>query len=124
MALLTVPGRKSGILRTIPIAVLPHGDGWRLMAPYGVVDWVKNLRAAGTAVLTRRGREIVVAAEEMASEEAAPWLRDSFAMANRAARKVISPYFSVDAHAPLAAWIVEARDHPVFILRPVADQPI
>src|SRR5947208_4160563 len=56
MYLLTVRGRKSGLPRTTPIAVLEQ-DGQRyLMTPYGVVDWVRNLRAAGQATLTRGRR--------------------------------------------------------------------
>src|SRR3954452_16322768 len=55
-ALLTVPGRVSGLPRTTPVALTPHPGGWSLIAPYGVVDWVKNLRAAGRAEVRFRGR--------------------------------------------------------------------
>ncbi len=42
----TVPGRKSGVPRTTPVA-LGERDGRRwLVSPYGEVDWVRNLRAA------------------------------------------------------------------------------
>src|SRR5215469_5916789 len=62
MALLTVRGRKSGLPRTTPIAV-GEQDGQRwLIGAYGVVDWVRNLRAAGEAILTqgRRSEHIFV----------------------------------------------------------------
>ena len=75
MALLTVAGRKSGLPRTTPIAVLIDDTGWRVAAPYGVVDWVKNLRAAGRAEVFRRGRKTSVEAEELSAEQAAPVLR-------------------------------------------------
>jgi deazaflavin-dependent oxidoreductase (nitroreductase family) len=119
MALLTVAGRKSGLPRTTPIAVLIDDTGWRVAAPYGVVDWVKNLRAAGRAVVSRRGRTMTVEAEELSAEQAAPVLRESFRQAGPITRRVIGPYFNVTPEAPLTEWIVEAGQHPVFFLRPI-----
>jgi deazaflavin-dependent oxidoreductase (nitroreductase family) len=119
MALLTVAGRKSGLPRTTPIAVLIDDTGWRVAAPYGVVDWVKNLRAVGNAVVSRRGRKVTVEAEELSDVEAAPVLRESFRQAGPITRRVIGPYFKATPGAPLADWIVEARDHPVFLLKPI-----
>src|SRR5690348_14341562 len=56
MSLLTVRGRKSGLPHTVPV-LLVEQDGRRfLVAPYGVVQWVRNVRAAGTATLTRGRR--------------------------------------------------------------------
>ena len=119
MALLTVAGRKSGLPRTTPIAVLIDDSGWRVAAPYGVVDWVKNLRAAGRAVVFRRGRTTTVEAEELSAEQAAPVLRESLRHAGPITRRVIGPYFHVTPEAPLTDWIVEAGQHPVFLLRPI-----
>ena len=52
-SLLTVRGRKSGQPHTVPV-LLVEQDGKRwLVAPYGVVQWVRNIRVAGTATLTR-----------------------------------------------------------------------
>lgn len=119
MALLTVAGRKSGLPRTTPIAVLIDDTGWRVAAPYGVVDWVKNLRAAGQAVVSRRGRTTTVEAEELSAEQAAPVLRESFRQAGPITRRVIGPYFKAGPEDPLPDWIVEAGQHPVFLLRPI-----
>jgi hypothetical protein len=45
-SLLTVRGRKSGQPQTVPV-VLVEQEGKRfLVAPYGVVQWVRNIRAA------------------------------------------------------------------------------
>lgn len=45
--LMSVPGRKSGKMQTIPLYVLHHdGQRW-LVAGYAGSDWVKNVRAAG-----------------------------------------------------------------------------
>jgi deazaflavin-dependent oxidoreductase (nitroreductase family) len=47
MHLLTVRGRKSGLPRTTPVNLITHqGRRW-LVAPYGEVAWVRNVRAAG-----------------------------------------------------------------------------
>jgi hypothetical protein len=44
MTLLTVRGRKSGQSRTTPVALIERdGQRW-LVAPYGAVNWVRNLR--------------------------------------------------------------------------------
>jgi len=117
-ALLTVPGRKTGLPRTTPVAVVRSGESWQLMAPYGAVDWVKNLRAAGTATLTHRGRRTAVTAVELPPAQAAPVLRDNLSAAGPIVWRVLSRYFDVGRDAPLEAWRAEADRHPVFILRP------
>ena len=44
MTLLTVRGRKSGKIRTNPVTLIEL-DGYRLLiAPFGTVNWVRNLR--------------------------------------------------------------------------------
>ncbi|WP_031512227.1 nitroreductase family deazaflavin-dependent oxidoreductase [Streptomyces sp. NRRL F-5123] len=56
MQLLTVPGRRTGIPRTTPVApVTIHGATYICQA-YPRADWVQNARAAGRGTLTR-GRE-------------------------------------------------------------------
>lgn len=56
MQLLTLPGRRTGIPRTTPVApVTIHGATYICQA-YPHADWVKNARAAGRGTLTR-GRE-------------------------------------------------------------------
>ncbi len=55
VALLSVRGRTSGEWRSAPVAVLEH-DGHRyLVAAYGNTEWSRNLRAAGTGRVNRRG---------------------------------------------------------------------
>ena len=118
MALLTVTGRRSGLPRTTPVALAPHPRGWRLVAPFGVVDWVKNLRAAGTARITRSRRTVEVTAVELAPEEAAPLLRESLLEVGPITRSVVGGRFAVSPDAPLSDWMAEAPLHPVFILVP------
>jgi F420H(2)-dependent quinone reductase len=50
----TVAGRKSGRPVNIPLVVFRHAGDRYLVAPYGVVNWVRNLRAAeGRRTATR-----------------------------------------------------------------------
>ena len=123
MALLTVTGRRSGLPRTTPIALAPHPKGWRLVAPFGAVDWVRNLRAAGTAQITRTRRTVDVRAIELTPVEAAPLLRESLLEVGPITRSVVGGHFAVTLDAPLADWVTEAPLHPVFILEPILSQP-
>lgn len=67
--LLTVRGRKSGTPRTTPVAVVElDGRRW-IIGTFGEVNWVQNLRAAGEAVLSRRGRREQVRAVELSTEQ-------------------------------------------------------
>jgi deazaflavin-dependent oxidoreductase (nitroreductase family) len=122
IALLTVPGRVSGIPRTTPIALADHADGWTLIAPYGPVDWVKNLRAAGGGTVTVHGRRHQVVATELPAHEAGPVLNRTLRTTGGVARRTIGPYFRTPIDAPAAAWEAEAAGHPVFLLHEVAAQ--
>jgi deazaflavin-dependent oxidoreductase (nitroreductase family) len=74
--LLTVRGRTSGQPRTTPVAIIGH-DGRRwIWAPWGDVNWVRNLRAAGRATITVRRRAEAVGATELSAEERVAFFRD------------------------------------------------
>jgi deazaflavin-dependent oxidoreductase (nitroreductase family) len=62
--LVTIRGRKSGLPRTAALAVIEvSGRRW-VWAPWGEVNWVRNLRSAGRATITlRHGKEEVTATE-------------------------------------------------------------
>src|SRR6266540_4379734 len=75
MYLLTVRGRKSGQPRTIPIAIWEHNGKRYVGSVYGIVDWVRNLRAAREAILTRGRRCETVNVIELSQQEAALVLR-------------------------------------------------
>ena len=76
MYLLTVRGRKSGQPRTVSIAIIERNGKRYLGTPFGVVAWVRNLRAAGEATLTRGRRSETVNARELPQGEAALVLQD------------------------------------------------
>jgi deazaflavin-dependent oxidoreductase (nitroreductase family) len=51
-ALLSVRGRKSGLVRTTPVAMIRTGGRTWIVGTFGDVNWVRNLRASGQGVLT------------------------------------------------------------------------
>lgn len=111
MYLFTVRGRKSGLPRTIPIAIIKR-DGKRYVgSPFGLVDWVRNLRAAGEAVLTRRRRSETVSARELPPNEAATILQEEA----RAGNPFIRPY-GVTANSSMEEFEHAVLTHPVFLL--------
>jgi deazaflavin-dependent oxidoreductase (nitroreductase family) len=81
-ALITVAGRRSGQPRSAGVALLEvSGRRW-VMSAYGETNWVRNLRAAGEATLTVRGRPAPVIARELPLPEAEAFFRE-----------VLTPYF-------------------------------
>jgi len=75
MQLLTVPGRRTGVPRTFPIAVLPI-DGHRyIVQAYPKAAWVANVRAAAAVTLTRGRRTSTARLAELPVEERRPVLR-------------------------------------------------
>src|SRR6266566_6031294 len=110
MYLLTVRGRKSGQPHTNPIVILEQ-DGKRYLAsPYGIVNWVRNLRAAGEAILTRGRRAETVTARELPTGEAALVLRADIK------RNPFARYFGVTADSSLEEFERAAISDPVFVL--------
>jgi deazaflavin-dependent oxidoreductase (nitroreductase family) len=110
--LLTVPGRKSGVSRTTPVTVIEYDGGRYVQSPFGEVDWVRNLRAAGTATLTRGRQRETVAARELTAEAAAPILRHAVTIAPA----VLRSYFDFTSDSPLEQIVREAPRHPTFEL--------
>ncbi len=75
MRLLSVPGRKSGKLRTTPVSPLTMDGRRYIVAGLEGSDWVKNARAAGWGILARGRKEERVRLVELPVEERAPILR-------------------------------------------------
>ena len=74
--LITIRGRKSGLPRTTPVAIIAvSGRRW-VWAPWGEVHWVRNLRAAGSATIIVRGRKENVSARELDPTERVGFFRD------------------------------------------------
>lgn len=111
MYLLTVRGRKSGQPRTVVLAIIERNGKRYIGSPYGIVDWVRNLRAAGEAVLTRRRRSETVIARELPTGEAALVLREDVKNGNPFAR-----YYGVTADSSLEEFERAVLTHPLFVL--------
>ncbi|HEX5403694.1 MAG TPA: nitroreductase family deazaflavin-dependent oxidoreductase [Pseudonocardiaceae bacterium] len=76
MQLLTVVGRRSGLPRTFPVAVLPLTGGRYVIQAFPKAAWVLNVRAADTVTLSRGRRTSTVRLVELPAAEGAPLLRE------------------------------------------------
>jgi deazaflavin-dependent oxidoreductase (nitroreductase family) len=119
MVLLTVKGRKSGQPRTTAVNMFERDDSRYVLGTFGETDWVRNLRAAREAILIQRGRRLAVDAIELPIEDAAPVLQEALEpfLRTRFGGQALRRYYDVRPGAPLAAYIEEARRHPIFELR-------
>ena len=77
--LVTVRGRRSGLPRSTPIAIIEASGRRWIWAPWGDVQWVRNLRAAGEATIRKHGRELHVRATELDREQRVAFFRDVLA---------------------------------------------
>ena len=109
--LLTVTGRRSGTPRSTPVTLVEEGGRRWLVSPYGEVAWVRNLRAAGRATLSRGGRTDNIEVREIKPEDAAPVLKMYVTRV-----PITRPYFDVRPESDLAAFRAEAPRHPVFAI--------
>lgn len=110
--LLTVPGRKSGKPHSVPVVLVEEeGKRW-LVAPYGVVDWVKNARAGGSVSLARGRQSRNFAIQELPPQEAAPVLKKYLQRF-----PITEPYFDAEPDSPLDRFVLEAKSRPVFELK-------
>ena len=116
--LITIRGRKSGLPRTTPIAIIDvEGRRW-VWSPWGEVHWVRNLRAAGEATITMRGRKEEVRAIELDPSERLRFFRDVLRPVARGMTfglQFIRVVDGVDLDHPSDA----ADGRPVFELHPV-----
>ena len=110
MYLLTVRGRKSGLPRTVPIAIWERNGKRYVGSVYGIVDWVRNLRAAREAILTRGRRAETVNATELPPKEAALVLRADIK------RNPFARYYQVTADSSLEDFERATISHPLFVL--------
>lgn len=115
--LITVRGRKTGLPRTTPLTIVAFSDRRWLMAPYGEVNWVRNLRAAGCATITVGRRKEEVTAVELGPTETAAFFRDVLVprvQQTRVGAWIVRHIDQVDLDHPEEA----AKGRPVFELHP------
>ena len=104
-------GRKSGLPRTVALAIIERNGKRYVGSPYGIVDWVRNLRAAGEATLTRGRRSETVNARELPQGEAAFVLREDIKGGNPFAR-----IYGVTADSSPEEFERTVVTHPLFVL--------
>jgi deazaflavin-dependent oxidoreductase (nitroreductase family) len=112
--LITVPGRKSGVPRSTPITMVEFQGQRYVQSPFGSVDWVRNLRAAGQATLSWGRRHETVTVSELTPEQAAPVIKSMLAHAPT----MIRAYFDVTADSSLEEVARDAPNHAVFAVHP------
>lgn len=122
--LLTVRGRKSGKLIETPLSIFVLEGKRYLIAPYGMVNWVRNLRAAGgMATLTRGRHSEQIHAIELPPKAAALIFREAARIGPDGVppvfvrmyqRFVLSKYLTIAVDAPLEDFEREVLAHPVF----------
>jgi deazaflavin-dependent oxidoreductase (nitroreductase family) len=114
-----VRGRKTGIVRTTPVAMIKvNGRRW-IVGTFGEVNWVRNLRATGEGVLSVGRRKESVRAVELNRGDTESFFAE-----------VLGPYVE---RMPLGRWLLgsvlsapdiledphgAAERHPVFELHP------
>ena len=109
--ILVVPGRTSGLPRSVPVNVLTHGDNRYLVAPRGTTQWVRNLRASGSGELRLGRRTESFHSTEVADEDKVEILRYYL---KRWAWEVGAFFDGVGAKASDDELRRIAPDHPIF----------
>lgn len=116
---LTVDGRRSGLPRSTPVDVMDvDGQRW-LVAPYGDMNWVRNVRAARQLTLSRGGTCSRWTAAEVRGPDAVPAIRRYIASV-----PVTAAYWEVDAGSPDEAVAAASGQHPVFRLTSLPSAPV
>jgi F420H(2)-dependent quinone reductase len=110
LAVLAVPGRRTGRVITMPVAIADYEGERYLVSMLGEdANWVRNVQAASGHAELRHGRSESVRLEEVEPGARAPILRRYMAVAPGA-----RAHFPLDRHAPLSEFEQIAANFPVF----------
>ena len=106
MRLLSVRGRRSGLIRSTPVVPVRDGERTWVVCPFGEMGWVRDARVAGEVELERGEDRTTYRVRELGSDESGPVLRRYLSTPARffAGRRIRD----------------ESQPHPVFELTPVA----
>lgn len=116
--LVTIRGRKSGLPRTTPLAVIAVGARRWVWSPWGESQWVRNLRATGRATIAERGRTEDVTATELDPTERVGYFRDVLGPLARSIPFGVQFIRIVDG-VELGDPVAAAEGRTVFELHPV-----
>ena len=109
--ILAVRGRKSGQWRTTPVNLLTFQGQRYLVAPRGVTEWVRNIRASGGGELRLGARSEAIRVSELPDADKPPLVRHYL----RQWKWEAGQFFGgVDANAPETEIQRIAPNHPVF----------
>jgi len=119
---LTVRGRTTGQPRSTPVAVAEHDRRRWVVGTFGEVHWVRNLRAAGEALIHVGGRELAATARELPRDEAIDFFKRVLPAYVAALplrwRLFVKLFLRVVAGEILRDPARAAAHHPVFELSP------
>ena len=134
-SLLTVRGRKSGKPIVTPLIIFVQDQKRYLIAAYGIVNWVRNLRAAGGEAALVCGRNIEkIRAIELEPAAAALVFRETLRSGPPGIPAVgipffhmyralfVLPYLGVTENASLEEFEREVLTHPVFLVQSALEQ--
>lgn len=119
-ALVTIRGRKSGVPRTTPVAIIKVAGRRWIWAPSADVQWVKNLRVARRATIATRHGDEEVDAVELDASQRIEFFRDTLGSIARRVPFGFKLYWAldrIDLHHPVEA----AEGRAVFELREVRE---
>lgn len=109
--LLSVAGRTSGRVHSLPVTPVDLGGKTYLVSPRGEMAWVRNIRAAGKGELRNGRRTRPITTTELPVFERAAVLKQYF----RENKVAVANAFTVtSADASLSDFADEAERHPVF----------
>lgn len=112
---LTTTGRHTGQSRTTPVSPIEANQNRYLVAPYGEVGWVRNVRANPDMTISRGRRTERLRAVEVPADEAAPVIKAYLEL-----MPIVRPYSDLSPQDDLDAFASGAAAHPVFRL----EQPV
>lgn len=116
-ALITIRGRKTGQLRTTPVALVDIGGRRWVIGTFGETNWVRNLRAAGEATVTVGRVQENVRADELTVSDREAFFRGTLSPYVRSL-KVGRLLLSALGAGDILDDPAEAAEHrPVFELR-------
>jgi deazaflavin-dependent oxidoreductase (nitroreductase family) len=119
MTLLTVRGRKTGKRHTTPVGLFEYDGRRYIFGTFGEASWVRNLRAAREATITRGRRRSSVVATELPTGEAASVLQNVLTpfFRSRMMSQFLRMGYELKPESTMDDFLKEARRHPGFELR-------
>jgi deazaflavin-dependent oxidoreductase (nitroreductase family) len=108
---LTVRGRVSGAMHSVPVSPLEYDGSRYLVAPRGTTQWARNIRAAGEGQLQLGRKKERITVQEIDDATKPPILRAYLKVWESEMKKFFE---GVGPDSPEDALRAEAAHHPVF----------